>query len=673
MPLSLKECNVLPLLALVSIVFLLLTSCATIETQKQKTSDSGTDQLYVTKLYWFIPDGMRADPELFNIYEWAEQGELPHIKRLMKQGSYGYSIPVFPSHTPVNFATLLTGTTPKVHGVADGPMHLEGRPLDKVAIGGFSSVAKKVDPIWVTLEQNGKKVALVSMPGSTPPELEKGITIRGRWGGWGADFPAINFESAQQGKLLGNSARLFYFGPQLTKFVTTQNAFGWSKLPPSYSPPLEIKLEAYGATGYGLLIDASNDGQQNYDRALFSYDKNTIIANVVEGEWSPWQPITLVWQDKNISTYVRFSPIIIEKDGFFRIRLFFDNLNEYITSPAEVASQLEYGVGQMTDFVDNFPPQLIYYQEDKKTFLQEMQHSFDWHTAAIPYILDTYKPDVVIHDVYNPNQMLTSRWWMGSIDPTSERYDDASEDERAQSWEEVKGMYKELDAMVGQILDNADENTLIVISSDHGIIPLNKAVRLNNLFAKEGLLFFTIDEKTGEPIVDWNRSKAVYLQMDNIYLNPQGLGGDYKRASGPEYEQLRNHVKQLLFNLSDENGVKPLASATNWEDVENFLDLPQDRVGDLIIANEAGYGWSEEMAADLEVFSTPLISGYKQAVSPSIAGMWTPFIIYGPGVKQNHSIGEPIHHIDQYPTIMKLMGIPIPNFVEGEPLEDVFS
>ncbi len=71
------------------------------------------------KLYWFIPDGMRAEPSLFNIYAWANEGELPNIKKIMNQGSYGFFVPVFPTHTPVNFATLLTGSHPKTHGVGD--------------------------------------------------------------------------------------------------------------------------------------------------------------------------------------------------------------------------------------------------------------------------------------------------------------------------------------------------------------------------------------------------------------------------------------------------------------------------------------------------------------------------------------------------------------------------
>src|SRR5688572_25736560 len=78
------------------------------------------------RLYWFIPDGMRAEPELFNIYKWAEAGKLPNIRRMMQRGTYGFARPVFPSHTPANFASLFTGAYPEVHGVNDGPMHTEG-------------------------------------------------------------------------------------------------------------------------------------------------------------------------------------------------------------------------------------------------------------------------------------------------------------------------------------------------------------------------------------------------------------------------------------------------------------------------------------------------------------------------------------------------------------------
>ena len=119
---------------------------------------------------------------------------------------------------------------------------------------------------------------------------------------------------------------------------------------------------------------------------------------------------------------------------------------------------------------------------------------------------------------------------------------------------------------------------------------------------------------------------------------------------------------------------KPVAVAVRWEEAENFFDLPEDRVGDLIIANESGFGWNEEVNSTLNIFSTPLKTGYKQAIIPREAkGMWTPFMIMGPGVKKNYKLKRPIQMVDQYPTIMHLMGMSIPDFVEGRKLDEIFD
>jgi predicted AlkP superfamily phosphohydrolase/phosphomutase len=634
------------------------------------------------KLYWFIPDGMRVDPELFRVFDWARNGMLPNLKKMMERGAYGYSIPAFPSHTPVNFATLLTGAYPKTHGVADGPMHIEGRPLNRVSVGGFSSVAKKVPPIWVNMEQANKKVTLLAMPGSTPPELDRGTTIRGRWGGWGADFHALNFQSKgdlAERKRQGRASRLFFFGPELTRYVDFKEPSQWKNGPKSSSPPLEIEMRGWGVSVFGYIYSSGKAGKSRYDRIAFSLDKQNIIADMGEGDWSGWQPIVLKWKGQSVDSHVKVKIIKLNIDrgkrdrGFFRIRCFYNNLNRYITKPSQVSDELNKHVGPMVDFVDNFPPQLIYYPEDKKTFLEEAHLSFDWHREATDFIMNTHRPEVYIHDIYTPNQMLSSRWWLGYIDPVSKRYNDVSKEQRKALWNEVFDMYKRLDEIMGIYLKHADENTLIVLSSDHGMTPLDKWVRLNNLFAKEGLLKFTIKPETGEPVIDWENSKVVYLKMDNIYVHPGGLGGKWQRASGPEYEALRTKVIRMLYDLKDEKGERPVAVVARWEEVESLLDLPKDRVGDLVVANEAGYGWNEEVTSGLEIFTTPLKTGYKQAILPrETKGMWTPFVIAGPGVKRNYPIKRPIRMVDQYPTIMHLMGERIPDFVEGRKLDEIF-
>lgn len=263
---------------------------------------------------------------------------------------------------------------------------------------------------------------------------------------------------------------------------------------------------------------------------------------------------------------------------------------------------------------------------------------------------------------------------MGSVDPESARYNNVSEKERSVLWSEVLAMYKRLDSIAGEILKNKDDSTIVVFSSDHGICVKNKSVLINNLLAKNGYLKFTINDTTGIATVDWKNTKAIFLQMTGIYINPNGLDGNWKRASGAEYDKIRNNIINLLFNLTDENGVYPVSSVTRREDAEAKLFLPTDRVGDLIISNKPGYGWSEAMTNDYRLFETPLVSGYKQALLPGETNsLWTPFIIMGPGVKKNHKLEKNICHTDQLPTILKLMRINIPSYMDGKVIEEALE
>lgn len=628
------------------------------------------------KVYWFIPDGLRAEPDMFTIFKWAEEGRLPNLKKMMEKGSYGYSIPDFPGHTPTNFASLLTGAHPDVHGVADGPMHIEGFPLMKPSAPGFASSTKKVAPIWKVLEEAGKKVALLSIPGSTPPELEHGITIRGRWAPWGADTPAVVFEPKEklaERKDAGRAFKLFYLGQKLTEFVDKASASGWENVPQSFSPAKESKLESYGLPVYAYIFDSSDDKAVNYDTVRFSLDKKSELFTLKQGPWSEWEDVSLKWNNQPFDSQVRIKVIKLWADnGNFRIRLFFNNMNKFIVDPPEVAQEITENIGPMVDFVDNWPAQLIYEEEDKDTFFEEAMDSLEWHKKATGFVMDKYQPDAFIQDTYTPNQMLESRWWHKYVDKNHPDY--AGPEKEKEAWDDILKMYQGIDAILGEAMEKADEKTLLVFSSDHGVMPLYKQVRLNNLFAKKGWLKFTIDEKTGEPIIDWKNTKVIYLKMAHVYVNPNGLAGDWRRDSGAEYDRLRDEVIKAIAELQDDNGTKPLIHAAKWEDAPKYFELPTDRVGDIVLEVEPGYQWQEEVTKDLQLFTKPLNSGYKQAINPdNNKGMWTPFVMMGPGVKKGFKMNDPISHVDQMPTILNLMGVGIPDYVQGRVLSDILK
>ncbi|MFI5349251.1 MAG: alkaline phosphatase family protein [Elusimicrobiota bacterium] len=625
------------------------------------------------RLYWFVPDGLRADPQVFDVFGWARQGKLPNIKKMMDQGAWGYSKPVFPSHTPVNFSALMTGAWPETNGVSDGPMRVEGYPLDKPSVNGFSSTAKKVAPIWKTLENAGLNVTLISIPGSTPPELDAGTVVRGRWGGWGADFHAINFETETAGvPKRGLAQRLFYLGPELTRSISPKPAEGWSKEFSSQAPALEISMLAYGATVFAY-VSGNVDLNHNYRQVALSLDKKTAFAHLRKSnEWSDWTPITLNWNGQSIDTNVKVCLIKLSPDGYVKLRLLFDVLNRTIVSPSETAAALEKSVGPMVDFPDNWPAQLNRLPEERAVLLSESNMALDWHRRAAARLLSVEKPDVLIQDTYVPNQMLESRWWMRHLDPQSPDYDSTPEADRAARRDEMLKMYQGIDAVLGEALKNGGPDGIVAFSSDHGILPIKREVVLNNLFAKEGLLSFEIDPKTGEPLIDWAKSKVAFLKMIGVYVNPAGLAGPWKRGSGPDYEVLRSRVAALLAGLRD-GGAPVVDKTVPWENAHE-LHLPKDRVPDLIVAMKPGYALTEDMDKSGDILRLSVQSGYKQAViSDNEPRLWTAFVVMGPGVKKNFHIETPVSNIDQAPTLLKLLGVPAPSYTEGRVVSEMLE
>jgi predicted AlkP superfamily phosphohydrolase/phosphomutase len=644
------------------------------------------------QLYWFIPDGLRADPQLFKLFDWAREGKLPNIKKMMDQGSYGYSIPVFPSHTPINYATLLTGVLPQNHGATDGPIRIYGSPLSTPAISGFSSNAKKVDPIWYTLEQHGVASTLLAVPGSTPPELNYGQTIKGRWGGWGHERPSIIFQStlpAYDNIPNASEDHIINHGNPHTHFITPQKPKDWVvPIPPTYSPAQEIDLSQWQPGFYALLIDSTNDNKTNYDSLYLSHLKTNYLFSIKEGQWSEWVDL-VPYMDQALpdpsrshtthtnrwpilpSSKVKFKAIKLGETNFFRLRILHDDLNPTLVSPKELNHEIQSQLGPMVDFPDNNPQQLINFKEDRTTFLEESRMSMDWHRNAAELFLDKAQPQAMIHSTYTPNQMLTSRWWIRLVDPLSDQFDRSNKLEREQAWDEILEMYQDIDRIIGVALKKLDKKSFLILSSDHGAIPLNYDVRINNYFKQKGWLHTYYDQENQTTRVDWSKTRVIYLMTNHIYINPRGLDGPYFPGSGPQYEDLRNQVIEAIKNLSDHHGAQPISKVLRREE-SHQLGLPMDRVGDLITINTAGFNLVETLSSDQDIFVESLNGGYKQGVDPSQQGLWTPFIIVGPGIKKNYQIKQPISHLDQYPTLLKALGITPPHKTEHTSLDDIF-
>ena len=637
------------------------------------------------RLLWFAPDGFRADPQVFDVFRWAREGRLPALRRMMETGTYGYCRPTFPGHTPTNFATLFTGAYPEVHGVNDGPMRVEGRPLESASVGGFSSAAKLVEPVWVTLERELRTdPILLSIPGSTPPELERGETIRGRWGNWGPDFHPVVFQDAAglpPERLRGQGSRLFFFGPELTRHVEKRPAAGGAGAGSSFSPPLEARLEAWGATLLATIRDETDDRVVSYDRISFSLEGGRgEVAALGAGAWSDWIPVRLSWSPPGsgaavpVDSSLRVKVVRLEADGRFRALVLFDQLNRHVVDPPELAVELSRAVGPMVDFPDSFP-------RSSSTCPRTARPSSRWRgcrsngtagrrrSCSRPTGPGSTSPTRTPRTSSSPagggsggsiprapgtgasptpsatpsgrrsiayTRAWTRSWARSSTGPTRIRW-----------WCSPR--------TTGWCLSTGTSGST---TSSHA----------RGGSGSSGTRRPGPSVSTGMPR-RWSISNCV------TYIHPGGLGGNWTRASGAEYQSLRRQVGEAILSLKDPSGVAPAEKVVEWERAGAELRLYAPRAGDLVVANRPGFGWTEEITPDLELFAEPLEAGYKQAVlSEEVPGMWTPFLIAGPGVRRGHFLGDdPIEMADQHPTVLGLLGVAPPAFVQGRVVTEAFD
>jgi len=109
------------------------------------------------------------------ILPWAEQGRLPHFAMLLKEGTWGTLQSTIPPVTAPAWTSFLTGKNPGQHGLYD---FFEINP-DNYRIEYSCASSRKAKTIWRILSDRGKRVGVVNVPMTYPPEEINGYMISG--------------------------------------------------------------------------------------------------------------------------------------------------------------------------------------------------------------------------------------------------------------------------------------------------------------------------------------------------------------------------------------------------------------------------------------------------------------------------------------------------------------
>ena len=582
------------------------------------------------------------------VYRYAMDGKLPNIKALISRGVYAENCLVpHPTITPPNWTTIVTGAWIGTHGVTCFNMHKPGMPLDET-YPAFDSRDCKAEFIWEALGRAGKKAILLNYPSTWPPRGDNIVQIGGaglainewRFG----NPPGVNITCTLSRDMLFSTEEL-----PLANRIALRKADGWVGVPEDVKEMLEADLLIDFPSSrfkvkhvkWNLLVMASSEG---FDKIAISKTKDLgeSIAILRVGEWSEKIVDEFETDHGIFKATFRIKLLELSKDG--------SNIKLYITpicalhgnsKPDGLVEKIKSPSGLPIPTHSVFRALNLEWI-DEETFLEVIDMEHNWLADAACWLMRNYEWTLFAMHAHCPDWAYHA--FSNKIDPLT-----AESPKEAKLYGEVElRFYQSLDKMIGRIVREAGEDTLIIITSDHGAKPSGHRFDPRAILERAGLLVYK--EVNGKRVIDWSKTKAIPQRSCYIYVNLAGR--DPNGIVSPEdYGKIQDEIIKALYDYTDpETGIKPVVFALKKEDAR-VIGLYGDRIGDVIFAIRGEFGGQHGAH----------ITTAKYGIG-SLKGL---LIMAGPGIKKSYTLKRTVWLTDIVPTICYLTELPIPRDAEG--------
>jgi predicted AlkP superfamily phosphohydrolase/phosphomutase len=355
-----------------------------------------------------------------------------------------------------------------------------------------------------------------------------------------------------------------------------------------------------------------------------------------------------------------------------------------------------FGIGKGNP--DNFIKNLRRVEESRAKAASYLIKKYDWEFFMI--VFDGI--DAIQHEMWK------------YMDKNYPKYDDKTSDKYRNAIQEY---YVYIDKIVGELLELVDGDTTIILMSDHGASPLHKQIYINTWLFENGYLKFkttlsarlklwmfkhsftmkniysillkfksllklgmmiqkrSVRGRRGQGMlsllflsqsdVDWSQTKA-YSQgsLGQIFLNLKGREPEGIVESGKEYEEVREEIIKKLYEFEDpENGNVVVEKVFKKEEIYSGRYL--ERAPDILVLTMPTYSPIERF----QFVSNALIETSRASGKHEMNGI---IIMRGKDIKKGVKI-ENSQIVDLFPTILRIMDLPIPDDIDGVILKDAFE
>lgn len=231
----------------------------------------------------------------------------------------------------------------------------------------------------------------------------------------------------------------------------------------------------------------------------------------------------------------------------------------------------------------------------------------------------------------------------------------------------IEDLYSRMDALVGRTLQKCDdEQTLLLVLSDHGFNTFRRGIDLNRWLEENGYLFVHDDRRHEDYLagIDWSKTKAFAIGLSGIYLNLAGKFSQGIVEPGQEAESLRDEIAAKLKTLTDPQTQRS-AILRVYQAAKAYRGPYKGNAPDLLVGYAEGYRISWDSAigrTSRDIFHDNLKAwSGDHCVDPSVV----------PGVLfSNHEVtSEQPRLLDLAPTVLEQFGCPIPDHMDGKPIK----
>jgi predicted AlkP superfamily phosphohydrolase/phosphomutase len=474
-------------------------------------------------------DGM--EPKI--IQALMDQGRAPNFKKLAQMGAFKTLRTTMPALSPVAWSSFITGMTPGGHGVPDfiardpltyAPFFAIWQPGvggSSIKLGDYQipfggegvKCLRDGKPFWAYLTEAGIPATVMKIPTNFPIDETATRAVAGMGTPDVVDsFGAFCYYTSDPDESIPNLTSEELMRVRVNSGCVDAEVLG---------PPNSMNTASPGRVRvpFRVYVDPTDPVVR-----VDIQDQQFVLK---EGEFSDWIKLRFELVPAGLVTVAGITRILI-KSVHPHLRMYVSPINidpeepaMPVTHPPELGGEIADKIGPFwTKGLPADTKAFDYKIFADENYVQQAELILQDQLNLFEYEWLQFKSGLFYFYISSTDQDTHMLW--RNMDETHPMHQ--MSDVRYSGY--IHQLYEKMDALVGRVLPSVDDDTLLIVCSDHGFAQFGRQFHLNTWLRENGYLVLKDDARNKEETnfldVNWDKTAAYNVGFNGLYLNRVG-------------------------------------------------------------------------------------------------------------------------------------------------------